>query len=1007
MNKTQKRQLNIKNKLIAAIAMLLVSSIMMVSSTYAWFTLSTAPEVQGITTTIGSNGNLEIALANPFGDNSLITSGVGDSNDPWILKNNTWGNLLNLEDDSYALNELTLLPSQLNIIKGDGNTANTLNGSPLMIPVYGADGRISELDGNKMNYGAKDPTGDGFLVNPTVVGPDGLPFNNYKGYGVRALGTSSTQSETELNFQIALNAINTYRGQANGKVTGAIKNYGSALADIAIMRQNEKTNGTTVNYVNMVPQLQAMIAELTAADALIEKALFNSLVAISNANLTYNGAPIGEAEVTAGKDLRTFLKESESAGMEQIWSNIPTAIQSAMNTGFPALAQSYNTWKSTKDQVEETNDLLAALPTDNVAWAQLSPAMNGLMNTNGVTLNGMSLDELDEQKLLENIANLNLELGEGSGVIANYAKLTGNISATVELSENAVYAGRNLKGFDINLVSNAPAGGALLTQVRTVVYGLGAAVSNDTTTALDVIYGYVLDFVFRTNAANSNLLLQTEGAQRIYEGGTNEATMGKGSTMTFSAAFSNLESLISMMSGIRVVFTNTTGESTDVYGIAKARFDKTPITLNLTAVTKGLNRTDNSVDEEREGVAGTNVTYTYADTYTEGATTATEVKLTVDSNGLISANNILLDPGMNDYQVLVREVVEDANGQKFERWTVKTMITYTVTEKVLTKANAADAGTYSEPKDVVKVLTDGEGKPLFYEDLDIDRDGDNDYYLNLTAAQAVTVTTSVWTPTGGAAVNTTHTDDNDDKNVYYELIAAAIIANEGQEIAGAESTDAETGVITQVITTYGTGYAAAIQAAHATSLPVYYHVAEQNVELEAPLYLHNYTIDANGVLSFGDPLSGQTLTGLDQNVITGVSALVYLDGNYVDNSDVVNSENGISTSGKMNLQFASSANLIPMENTALKNGEQVNVSWTKPDSLTVQAQNLTKATKEQDYQFGMASNDYTVTYQVGDGAVKTLTGELNQAMGVQGYVYTIPGEEVTGDIAITITQNTP
>ena len=71
MNKTKKRQLNIKNKLIAAIAMLLVSSIMMVSSTYAWFTLSTAPEVQGITTTVGANGNLEIALAHPTGNIQL------------------------------------------------------------------------------------------------------------------------------------------------------------------------------------------------------------------------------------------------------------------------------------------------------------------------------------------------------------------------------------------------------------------------------------------------------------------------------------------------------------------------------------------------------------------------------------------------------------------------------------------------------------------------------------------------------------------------------------------------------------------------------------------------------------------------------------------------------------------------------------------------------------------------------------------------------------------------
>ena len=56
--------IDIKKKFAAAICMLLIAAIMMISSTYAWFTLSTAPEVTGITTNVGANGNLEIALLN-------------------------------------------------------------------------------------------------------------------------------------------------------------------------------------------------------------------------------------------------------------------------------------------------------------------------------------------------------------------------------------------------------------------------------------------------------------------------------------------------------------------------------------------------------------------------------------------------------------------------------------------------------------------------------------------------------------------------------------------------------------------------------------------------------------------------------------------------------------------------------------------------------------------------------------------------------------------------------
>ena len=50
MAKTSKQSQmdSIKKKLMAATAMLLVAAIMTVSSTYAWFTLSTAPEVSFI-----------------------------------------------------------------------------------------------------------------------------------------------------------------------------------------------------------------------------------------------------------------------------------------------------------------------------------------------------------------------------------------------------------------------------------------------------------------------------------------------------------------------------------------------------------------------------------------------------------------------------------------------------------------------------------------------------------------------------------------------------------------------------------------------------------------------------------------------------------------------------------------------------------------------------------------------------------------------------------------------
>ena len=49
---------SMRRKLYSALSMLLVSGIMMVTSSYAWFVMSTAPEVKGIQTQVGANGAL-------------------------------------------------------------------------------------------------------------------------------------------------------------------------------------------------------------------------------------------------------------------------------------------------------------------------------------------------------------------------------------------------------------------------------------------------------------------------------------------------------------------------------------------------------------------------------------------------------------------------------------------------------------------------------------------------------------------------------------------------------------------------------------------------------------------------------------------------------------------------------------------------------------------------------------------------------------------------------------
>ncbi|MBQ8498021.1 MAG: hypothetical protein IJ489_11285 [Clostridia bacterium] len=150
----------IRERIIASLVLFAFSIVMMTMSAFAWTTLSISPEVSGVKTTIAANGNLEIALANAIemtkdadgndvpvrdADGNVIPivpgdSLVGDSNLTLVSRNQTWGNLINLSDPSYGLDNIILRPATLN----DG----LLKSKPLMSMTYGYDGRVIEKDTN-------------------------------------------------------------------------------------------------------------------------------------------------------------------------------------------------------------------------------------------------------------------------------------------------------------------------------------------------------------------------------------------------------------------------------------------------------------------------------------------------------------------------------------------------------------------------------------------------------------------------------------------------------------------------------------------------------------------------------------------------------------------------------------------------------------------------------------------------------------------------------------------
>ncbi|MBE6939736.1 MAG: hypothetical protein E7457_02800 [Ruminococcaceae bacterium] len=606
MNYTQKRQMSIRNKLFGAISMLLVASIMMVSTTYAWFTLSTAPEVQGITTTVGSNGNLEIALSPTDGDSDSITSAMGDSDKSWAIKNLTWGNLLNLSDTSYGLGGISLLPAQLSISDSGLTTA------PLKTPTYGADGRISQLEANTA-YGKY--TNQGYEVDSAFR-------------GVRAIGTSSTMTEYQITFNNYLAKMGTDAAAARSLAESSLRNNGSKLADMAVSHATVSgTDGN--NYKEYVTAMENVVTTMLEANAKLKDSIYAGAVAAvaSNfsgndhamytvaMNMVNNNATLEELMVAAQK--ANWVDEADhSKGIE-----VPTA-----DIGNNPLGMAYNAWKLINTNLSEANTAIATLKQDDdVRWDEASTVLTKMMNTEGVKVNNKNLTELKElaswyladrinpgeenyQKQQDAITfvnsmlrNIEVQLDARSGVYGDMASMVGNLSATIGL--NVSYAGVTLKDAPatIKTTNASPSDSGTMGRARTTLANLGALQTNDSTSTgmLNETYGYMVDFYFRTNANGSKLQLQSDAAQRVYESSQSQATQGSGSTMTFTTGTISVQAVENLMDCIRVVFVDPTNNA--VFGIAK--LDATTIAHagnsdGTTAVTAKLKLYDYTINAD-------------------------------------------------------------------------------------------------------------------------------------------------------------------------------------------------------------------------------------------------------------------------------------------------------------------------------------------------------------------------------------------------------------------------
>lgn len=284
---------HMKEKVFGALLMLVIAATVAVASSYAWVTLSRSPESTNIATTLAANGALEIALSNPGGtmpDEFDIDESL--SGDPSVVVSNLqWGNLVNLSDPSYGIDNLALRPAQLN--------TTALLTSPLLGAVYGEDGRITGLDSN---YAYAKYNGSQFLTTDE--------------YGVRAIATykNVVSDSTRLEYEAKVKAVRAAQTDVYQTYADVAPKFSALGTMISKYAQNKLDDG----YTNLAPYISDMLPLYYVLSAAMEKQM-TAYVALANLQLYTNEQ--GSSVALTWDDLYRNKTQYNTASADQISSN--------------------------------------------------------------------------------------------------------------------------------------------------------------------------------------------------------------------------------------------------------------------------------------------------------------------------------------------------------------------------------------------------------------------------------------------------------------------------------------------------------------------------------------------------------------------------------------------------------------------------------------------------------------------------------------------------------------
>ena len=513
------KKTSVRTKLAAAVAMLLVSTIMLTTTTYAWFVLSTAPEVKGMSTTVGSNGSLEIALLNNAtgADVNTISSGVGDSSVVAGVTeaNVTWGNLVSLNDAAYGLSGVTLYPAALNVAAKQENQPDKLVNcfNILKYPTYGVDGRVAALSAN---------TEAGTLKNNTFQ-------TDHADYGVRAIGSVTKADPKAHNFALARNGFAQSLRSAQNAAQSALSENAELLVGMVI---GEATGASPAK--NQVVALKNTLDGLQTAAEKLEEALKYAVVA------------------------RSLAKDS---GLDEV--TFDTATLSEQDTDFGTQIAALNLFKG---NIETAQNAMPSMNKNSYTFAEVETSFRALMS--GVTVATLTTTQIKalggQTEILDWFSNLSERervIRATSGLLVDAANFVDTLSCNVTI----------YNAYPASVVIDPKQNPIYMTTVGNKVNGYESPNGGAEQAIITTTYGYIVDLAVR---CSSDGKLRLSNAVNRVTG--DDETAGAGSTFTKTTGD------IADLSGLRIVFVDAENNNIlGVAGLAATANTETEATYAL------------------------------------------------------------------------------------------------------------------------------------------------------------------------------------------------------------------------------------------------------------------------------------------------------------------------------------------------------------------------------------------------------------------------------------------